>query len=264
MIITLFSGFVAGCGERVASTLTTPPGESSASAANTGLAGIGKGPAPLLLGTAENYVILATTAILTVGGSTVAGNLGVKPAVADQSRAIALQDAPIQFSSSPEVPGRIFAADYVVQTPAKLTEAIAGMNAAYADAASRKADFTELGSGIIGGMTLAAGTYKWNTALLIPANITLYGDPNHVWIFQVSQGLIQASAARIILAGGARAKNVFWQVGGAVDVKSSAHMEGVILSNSSITLGKGASANSRLLAQTTVSLDANAVTQPAP
>lgn len=260
--IWVLSGFLSGCREQTAATPATTPTAYVAPGVNSGLDGLGKGPTPVLLGSAGEYVILAETTILTDGGSTVAGNLGIRPAVAAQDYGEPSLYNPIQFSTVPQVLGHIFAAEYAAQTPAKLTRAIVEMQAAYADAAGRKAGFTELGAGIIGGMTLAPGTYNWSTALLIPASITLKGGPNDVWIFQVGQGVIQAPAARVVLSGGARAKNIYWQVAGSVEVKSSAHMEGVILSQGEITLGRGASANSRLLTQSGVSLDANAVTQP--
>jgi hypothetical protein len=262
LIIPAFFVLVTGCGERTDNKPATANTETVAIKINGGLDGLGKGPTPVLLGTAGDYVILAKSAILTRGGSTVAGNLGVSPA--DKASDLPLLSEPIQFSSAPQVSGHIFAADNTIQSPIKLTKAIADMRVAYADAASRKPDFIDVGAGIIGGMTLAPGTYQWSTAILIPASITLNGGPNDVWIFQVSRSVIQASAARVLLSGGARAKNIYWQVAGTVNVKSLAHTEGVIMSQGGITLGKGATANSRLLAQTTVSLDANVVTQPAP
>lgn len=264
LIITAMSGLVTGCGERTDNKSATANTETVAININGGLDGLSKGPSPVLLGTAGDYVILAKTAISTKGGSTVAGNLGVGPVVVDKTSDLALLSQPIKFSSTPQISGHIFAADYTVQTPIKLSTAIAEMNAAYADAASRKPDFAEVGAGIIGGMTLAPGTYKWSTAILIPASITLNGGPNDVWIFQVVRNVIQASAARVLLSGGARAKNIYWQVAGTVEVKPLAHTEGVFLTLGGITLGKGASANSRLLTQSTVSLDANVVTLPAP
>jgi hypothetical protein len=264
MMIWFLTALVAGCGERTANTDTASSPATVAASADTGLPAIGKGPAPVLLGTAGNYAILAKSTISTAGGSTVTGNIGVSSAIASHKGGLTFLAAPLQFSTSPQVYGHFFASDYAVQTPAKLAAAIFAMQSAYADAAGRKPDFTDLGSGIIGGMTLAPATYKWSTAVLIPTSITLSGGPDDVWIFQVAQGVIQTSDARVILIGGARAKNIFWQVAGAVEVGSAAHTEGVILSQSSITLGTGASANGRLLAQTTVSLDANAVTQPAP
>ena len=85
-----------------------------------------------------------------------------------------------------------------------------------------------------------------------------------MWIFKVAGTLDLAAAKSVILSGGVLSKNIFWQVSGAVTVGTTAHMEGVILSATSVSLLTGASANSRLLAQTAVTLDSNAVTQPAP
>lgn len=264
MMTLLLPALVAGCGDRAGNTVTTTSPVIVTPSANTGLDGFSKGPAPVVLGSAGNYVILAKSAISAARENAVTGNIGLSPAVARFISGFALSAAPTQFSTSTQVAGHIFAADYAAQTPANLAAAVVDMHTAYADAAGRKPDFTELGAGIIGGMTLVPGTYKWSTAVLIPTNVTLNGGPNDVWIFQIAQGVTQASAARVILTGGARAKNIFWQVAGAVDVGSTAHTEGVILSQTSITLGEGASANSRLLAQKTVSLDSNVVIQPAP
>ena len=63
-------------------------------------------------------------------------------------------------------------------------------------------------------MNLAPGLYKFTTtALITGADVTLTGGPNDVWIFQCSQDLQLASGVKVILAGGAQANNVFWQVG---------------------------------------------------
>ena len=138
------------------------------------------------------------------------------------------------------------------------------MQTAYTDAAGRAADYTEVGAGNIGGMTLVPATYKWGTGVLIPTNLTLTGGPNDVWIFQVAQNITVSSGVQIILAGGALPKNIFWQSFGAVSLGTTSHFEGVVLSQTSITLATGASANGRLLAQTAVDLDQNTVTKPAP
>jgi hypothetical protein len=138
------------------------------------------------------------------------------------------------------------------------------MGIAYRDAAGRLSpDFTELGAGQIGGLTLAPGLYKWGTGLMISTDVTLSGGPNDVWIFQVAGTLNQASATRVTLAGGAQPKNIFWQVAGAVTIGTSAHFNGVVLAKTMIAVNTGASVNGRLLAQTAVTLQMNAVTQPA-
>jgi hypothetical protein len=54
----------------------------------------------------------------------------------------------------------------------------------------------------------------------------------------------------VVLSGGAVPANVFWEVAGAVNVGTTAHLEGVVLSKTAISLATGASINGRLLAQT--------------
>jgi len=138
------------------------------------------------------------------------------------------------------------------------------MGTAYADAEGRTPDYNEVGAGNIGGMTLPPATYKWTTGVSILTDVTLNGGANDVWIFQIAQGITQASAAQVILTGGALPKNVFWQAAGVVALGTTAHMEGIVLSKTAITLATGATVNGRLLAQTAVTLQKNTVTQPAP
>jgi hypothetical protein len=138
------------------------------------------------------------------------------------------------------------------------------MGSAYDDAARRPSpDFTELGAGQIGGLTLTPGLYKWGTGVSISTNVTLSGGPNDVWIFQVAGTLTQSNATSVNLAGGAQAKNIFWQVAGGVTIGTTAHFEGVVLAKTLIAVQTGASVTGRLLAQTAVTLQKNAVTQPA-
>ena len=113
-------------------------------------------------------------------------------------------------------------------------------------------------------MNLAPGVYKWSSGLLIPTGVTLTGNATDVWVFQIAQDLTVASATDITLAGGALPKNIFWQVSGAVTIGTTSHFEGIVLSQTSITLETGASINGRLLAQTAVDIDSATVTQPAP
>jgi len=79
----------------------------------------------------------------------------------------------------------------------------------------------------------------------------------------VAGTLNQANATRVTLAGGALAKNIFWQVAGAVTLGTNAHFEGVVLGKTMIAVNTGTSVNGRLLAQTAVTLQMNAITEPA-
>jgi hypothetical protein len=117
---------------------------------------------------------------------------------------------------------------------------------------------------MIGTVTLAPGVYRWSTGLLIPTNVTLSGSATDVWIFQIAQDLTLSSGTSIFLAGGARPKNIFWQVSGQVVVNTGAHLEGNVLSQTATTLDTGASLNGRLLAQTLVTVRASTVIQPPP
>ena len=51
----------------------------------------------------------------------------------------------------------------------------------------------------------------------------------------------------------------FWQVAGFVELGTTAHLEGIVLTQTAVTLQTGASVNGRLLAQTAVNIDASDV-----
>lgn len=236
-----------------------------ASAGGSGNPPPGASGQPVNLGTAGNYVILAKSGISTVPTSSITGNLGVSPAAATFITGFALvSDATNVFATSSQVSGKVYAADYAVPSPSSMTTAVSDMEAAFTDAAGRAPGVTELGAGDIGGKTLAPGVYKWGTGLLIPTDVTLNGSPTDVWIFQVAQNLTVSSATNVILAGGALPKNVFWQVSGAVTIGTTAHFEGVVLSQTAIAMATGATMNGRMLAQSAVTLDGNTVIEPAP
>ena len=214
------------------------------------------------LGTAGNYVILAKTEISNVATSAITGDLGLSPAATSYITGFALTNA-TGYSTASQVTGKIFAADMAVPTPINLTTAVNNMLTAYTDAAGRPTpDFTELGTGNIGGKTLLPGLYKWTNTVTMPSNVTISGGANDVWIFQIAGNLTMSSAVKITLTGGAQAKNIFWQVAGQVTLGTTSHFEGIILSKTGITFQTGASMNGRALAQTAVILDKSTVTNP--
>lgn len=220
--------------------------------------------APIDLGAAGNYAILAKSGISTVPASAITGDIGVSP---NDSTAITgfslILPAGGAFSTSSQVTGKVYAPDYANPTPVNLTTAIGNMEDAYDEAAGRSIpDFTERGSGEIGGLTLVPGLYKWSSDVLVTTDVTLTGSATDVWVFQIAGGITEANGAKVILAGGAMAKNIFWQAVGVVAIGTGSHFEGTILSHTSITLGTGASVNGKLLAQTAVTLDSSTVTDP--
>jgi len=225
-------------------------------------AGAGNGLAVVDLGAAGNYVILAKTAINNTPTSAVTGDIGLSPAAESFITGLALTDA-TGYATSSQVTGKVYAADQADPTPVNLTTAVNNMITAYNDAAGRPTpDFSELGTGNIGGLTLAPGLYKWTSTVTLPSSVTISGGANDVWIFQVAGDLTMSSAVNITLTGGAQAKNIFWQVAGQATIGTTAHFEGIILSMTAVTFQTGASMNGRALAQTAIVLDGNAITKP--
>jgi ice-binding like protein len=214
--------------------------------------------APVYLGNASNFAILSKTGVTDVYASAILGDVGSSP----------ITGAAILVTCT-EVAGTIFSVNAagplpcVVNNATYLTSAVLDMEAAYLDAAGRSSpDYTEVGAGEIGGMTLPPGLYKWGTDVSISTDVTLSGGPKDVWIFQIAGTLEQASATRVTLAGGALAKNIFWQVADVVVIGTTAHFEGIVLAKTMVAVNTHASVKGRLLAQTAVTLQMNVVKQP--
>ncbi|KAJ7167429.1 antifreeze protein [Mycena crocata] len=220
------------------------------------------GPAAVNLRTAGNYAVLAKTGVSTVPPSVITGSVAISPIAANALTGFSLTlDSTGQFSTSGQVVGRLFAASYAAPTPSTLTVAIGDLGTAFNDATGRPSpNFSNLASGAIGGLILVPGLYKWTSAVSIGNDITIAGSASDTWIFQVTGTLNVAAGKRMILAGGALAKNIVWVVTGAVTAAAGAHLEGVVLGKTAITLQTGATANSRLLAQTFVALQKATVT----
>jgi hypothetical protein len=214
------------------------------------------------LQTAGNFALLAESAITNLPASSVTGNVGLNPA---SGSGIGLTCA--------EVAGIIYTRDSAgppcrVRDSARLTRAVADGVTAFFDAKDRQPDYVDLHRGNLGGLNLGPGTYKWNSGVTIPANLTLTGGPNDVWIFQIWQLDIDLSVhvspgVQIVLAGGALPQNVYWEINNA-ELGANSHFEGIILADNAIVMGTGASIVGRVLAGSVASLDHNTVTQPGP
>ncbi|HLD35597.1 MAG TPA: ice-binding family protein [Planctomycetota bacterium] len=219
----------------------------------------------VFLGTAGNFAVLAKSGVSTTGTTGVTGDIGVSPAAASYISGFGLiADASNTFSTSSLVTGRVYSATYTPPTPANMTTSISDMETAYTNAAGRTLpNFTELYAGNISGRTLTPGLYKWGTGVLINGTTTtLKGNSASVWIFQIAQDLTVGNGAIVNLTGGALPQNVFWQVAGQVTLGTTADFKGIILCKTLIEIQTGATLHGRALAQTAVTLDANAVTEP--
>lgn len=263
--------FVPACGDSIDGE--TLDAAVSPDGANNPPNPAGLGPAPVDLGSttdpasAGSYVLLAKTGVTNVTGSMITGgSVGLSPAAASFITGFTLVADPSNVyatSISVAAPARVYAANYAVPTPSNLTVGVLAMEAAYADAASRThPDHLNLMSGNLAGLTLAPGLYRWGSTVTIPGDVTLSGAATDVWIFQVSNNLDLSTNTRVVLDGGALAKNIYWQVAGSVTLHATSHFEGVVMSQTGITLQTGATMTGRALAQTLIALDDNAITAP--
>jgi uncharacterized protein (TIGR03437 family) len=203
--------------------------------------------APVSLGSAANFAVLAGSTVTSTGNSQITGDLGVSPGTAVTGFPPGIVTGTIQA-------GGVTAA-----------QAIADLTTAFNDAAGRTvAPVTVAGN--VGGQTLAPGLYKSTSSLAISSgNLTLdaQGDANAVFIFQVASTLTTTAGLQVILAGGAQASNIFWQVGSSATLGTNSIFQGTIMADQSITLTTGATLNGRALARIGgVSLQSNTITKP--
>jgi hypothetical protein len=200
------------------------------------------------LGTACSFGILgATPAVTNIGDSDVTGDVGIWPAAS-------ITGFPPGVLTGTEHKGDAVA----MKAQADLTTAY-NFAAAAPGGAVLPAD--------IGGETLPPGVYKTTSAqpsLGITGNLTLSGNANGVWIFQIVSTLTTAAGnSEVILSGGALPGNVFWQVGSSATLGTNTIFAGTIMAEASVTLTTGATLNGRALARTgAVTLDDNAVNVP--
>jgi len=216
------------------------------------------------LGKAVEFAILSKSGITTTPGSVVTGDMGTSPiavtAITGFWLVLASGGTHSTTSGSSEVDGDVYGASHAAPTPANLGLAVFDMEAAFTDAAGRvNPSYVELGGGSIDYLTLAPGLYKWSTNVNFPNKLTFSGRATDVWILQIAGILYIGSGAEVLLAGGARAENIFWQVFGLVDVDTTAHLEGIFLVKTMMAFKTGSSLNGAALAQTAVTLQSTKI-----
>jgi len=122
------------------------------------------------------------------------------------------------------------------------TQAAGDALTAFNDLATRP-NGIDPGAGQLGGLTLTPGVYKSAAGpfLITGSDLTLdgQGDPNAVWIFQAASTLLvgtSTASQSVILANGAQAKNVYWQVGSAATINPAGGgtMAGTIIASAGI------------------------------
>jgi hypothetical protein len=201
-------------------------------------------PTTVDLGSAASFSVLAGSAITNTGATTIYGDAGLSPTTG----------AAITGFPPGAVTGTIYAVDAFgpagsINNPGLLTTAKSDLTDAYLDAVGRTpvTVATELGATTLtpGVYKSADGTFEITGTLILSGG----GDSNAVFIFQTASTLkTAASGSFVILTNGARASNVFWQVGSSATIDTSSNFVGNILAFTSITVNTGAKVDGRVLA----------------
>lgn len=198
-------------------------------------------------GSTNEFRVLAGTTITSVGSTAITGELGVWPGTAVTGF------GPGTISGNGGQPHK---ADAVAE------QAQSGLTTAFNDAAGRSTG-TEV-SGNIGGRTLSPGVYSSTSSLEISSgDLTLdgKGDPEGLFVFRIPSAFTVTSGRKVTLINGARAANVFWQVGSSATLGTTSDVSGTIMAMESISMSTGATLHGRALARNgAVTMDANIVT----
>jgi hypothetical protein len=212
------------------------------------------------LGTANNFAVLAYSAISSTGPSNAVikgGSVGLYP---DGLSSIT---GPIAITS----PYTTYAADGVAQTAQK------DLTTAYNQAAglARTATLTGDVLGTVGTETdpLTPGVYFFSSSAQLTGTLYLNdeGKTDPIFVFQIGSTLTTASDSAVVELnqgkGTIPGTSVFWQVGQSATLGTGTAFEGNILAYASITDDGGSTVDGRLLAETgAVTLDDTAITAP--
>jgi len=202
------------------------------------------GPLPVVLCPGiGNFSVLAGSTVTNTGSTVVSGDVGVSPGTAVTGFPPGLAGGPIHSADG---------AAALAQTT---------LTAGYIDAAGRSGSTSVAGDLV--GQTFTAGVYKSTSSLAVSGDVTLdaQGNSAAVFIFQISSTLTTGSGSHIVLANGAKACNVFWQVGSSATLGTNSVFKGNILALTSITITTGVNLEGRALARNgAVTLDTDVIT----
>jgi hypothetical protein len=196
------------------------------------------------LGSAQSFAVLGASTVTNTGPAIITGDLGVSPGKAVTG-----------FPPGSVTGGTVHAGD------ATATAAQAAAHTAYAALVAEPCG-TNLTGKILGtspgAVTLSPGVYCFDSSAQLTGTVTLNGGG--VYVFKIGTTLTTASNSSVILAKGATAGNVFWQVGSSATLGTKTALEGNILANISDTITTGASVTGRVFALTgAVTLSGNRI-----
>jgi len=197
------------------------------------------------LGSAQSFAVLGASTVTNTGATVITGDLGVSPGTAITG-----------FRPGTVTSGTIHAGDAVA------TAAQGDAHTAYAALVAEPCG-TNLSGKILGtspgAVSLSPGVYCFNSSAQLTGKLTLNG--NGVYVFQIGSTLTTASNSSVVLANGATAGNVFWQVASSSTLGTGTAFTGTLFALISDTVTTGTRVAGRVFALTgAVTLDSNNIT----
>jgi uncharacterized protein YjdB len=224
-------------------TITATSGLRSGSATLTvGAAVPPPASAPINLGRATNFAVLAGTALTNNSGGTtlITGDVGSPSQTTDPTLAAGFTN---------------------YKSGAPLTDALADLQVAITDANSRTCDVSSASGIDLGGATLSPGVYCYAGSISITGTLTLNGPG--VYIFRTQTTLNTTANSIVALNNGATAANVTWVPVGPTTLGANSVFKGSVLGQSAaITVGDNTTLlNGRVLSAAAVTLRNNQITK---
>lgn len=183
--------------------------------------------APLSMGSASTYAVLANAGVTTATPSGITGTAGTNIGVGN--------------ATSPT--GTFSPTGPVILGGTSIAALTAASNA-LADTRSGTATVVELGA----GRTITAGAYSGGT-LEVNGTLTLDGGgiATSVFIFRSASTLVTGTSSNVVLTNGAQACNVFWQVGSSATLGASSNISGHVIAQASVSTGAASTVNGQLI-----------------
>jgi hypothetical protein len=183
----------------------------------------------------SGMAVLAGSGITNTGATNITGDIALSPG----------------SSIGGFPPGILVGTQHI--NDAVATQAKLDLTIAYNNASGRTSTDIVTLSGNIGGLTLTPGLYKSTSSLAISSGDLTFdakGNANAVFIIQMASSFTTTSGRQVILAGGAIASNIFWQVGSSATFGTTSVLKGTFLVKQSITFNTGATLDGRALTST--------------
>ena len=178
------------------------------------------------LGTAASFGVLGASTVTNTGPSVIDGNLGLYPGTSITGFPPGIVNGTIDLTDAVAMQAQADALSaYNVLAGLSSTANLTGMN--------------------LGGLTLTAGVYTFNSSALLNGALTInfQGLSNQNIVFQIGSTLTTGSASSVVVINPGNNDNIYWQVGSSATLGSATAFQGSILADTSITLVTGTTIN---------------------